>query len=375
MKNNPLLKLRELGQGMWLDFLSRDLLDSGDIVRLIREDGLSGITSNPAIFQKAIGATSTYDAEIKRLARSGLSTSDIYDNLVVHDIQLAADFLRPLFDRLDGKDGFVSLEVSPLLAHDTVATLGEARRLWKLVERPNVFIKVPGTWEGLSAFRELVSEGININVTLLFGVPRYRAFAEAYLDALEVLVSQNRPIARVASVASFFLSRIDVLVDGMLDKMTASGGPDHEKAAALRGEVAIASAKLARAVYQEIIGSERYRNLVAHGARPQRLLWASTGRKNPAYSDLKYVEPLIGSETVNTMPLDTITAYRDHGNPEARLDDGTDEARQTLDRLAEIGIDLNKVAQQLEDEGIQKFVEPFNQLLETIDRKRVAALG
>lgn len=375
MKENPLLKVRELGQGVWLDFLSRDLLDSGEIVRLIREDGLSGITSNPATFQKALAESAAYEEDIKRLARAGKGTAEIYEALAVADIQLAADFLRPLHGRLHGRDGFVSLEVSPYLAHDTVGTIQEARRLWQKVGRPNVLIKVPGTWEGVAAFRELIAGEVNVNVTLLFGLQRYRAIAEAYLDGIEERVAQGLSVDKVSSVASFFLSRIDVLVDGMLDKIAAVGGPEGEKAQGLKGLAATACAKIAYTIYQEIVSTERFQRFTALGCRPQRVLWASTGRKNPAYSDIKYVEPLIGPETVNTMPLDTIVAYRDHGSPESRLEDGVQEAHATLDRLQELGIDMTRVAQELEDDGVAKFIAPYDLMMKTLDQKRLAALG
>jgi transaldolase len=376
MKENPLLRLESLGQSIWLDFLSRGMLVSGELVSLIQEDGLSGVTSNPAIFEKAIAQSSDYDDAIAGLARRGLSAEEIYEELVVEDIRLTADLLRPVYDRREGGDGFVSLEVSPHLAHDSAGTLIEARRLWERVDRPNLFIKVPATWEGLSAIRQLVREGINVNVTLLFGIPRYRAVAEAYLDGLAERAARGLPLERSASVASFFLSRIDVLVDPLLDKLAREKeGRIGQVAASLRGETAIACAKVARQVYGEILAGDRYLALAARGARPQRLLWASTGTKDPSYSDVKYLDSLIGPDTVNTAPLETIAAYRDHGNPEPRLDQGTQEALRLLDRLAELGIDLAAVTQQLEDEGVEKFVKPFDSLMQSLERKRVSALG
>jgi len=288
---------------------------------------------------------------------------------------MTADLLRPAYDRRDGGDGFVSLEVSPHLAHDSAGTLIEARRLWTRVDRPNLFIKVPGTWEGLAAIRQLAAEGINVNVTLLFGLPRYRAVAEAYLDGLAERASRGLPLERVASVASFFLSRIDVLVDPQLEKIAQGGGEKARDAASLVGESAIACAKVAREMYREILAGDRYTALAARGARPQRLLWASTGTKNPAYSDVKYLEPLIGPDTVNTAPLETIAAYRDHGRPALRLEQGTAEAGEVLERLAALGIDLAAVTQQLEDEGVQKFSGPFDSLMAVLERKREAALG
>ena len=375
MKKNPLLQLEALGQSIWLDFLSRGMLVSGELVSLIQEDGVSGVTSNPAIFEKAIAQSSDYDTAIRGLARKGLSVPEIYEELVVEDIRMTADLLRPVYDRREGGDGFVSLEVSPLLAHDTAGTLIEARRLWERVNRPNLFIKVPGTWEGIPAIRQLIGEGLNINVTLLFGLPRYRAVAEAYLDGLAERATRGLPLERVASVASFFLSRIDVLVDPLLEKIAQGGGERSREAAKLQGETAIACAKGARAMYQEILAGDRFTALAARGARAQRLLWASTGTKNPAYSDVKYIEPLIGPDTVNTAPLETIAAYRDHGQPALRLEQGLGEAKAVLDRLAGFGIDLDVVTQKLEDEGVEKFAKPFDSLMQALEQKRVAALG
>lgn len=374
MKENPLLKLEAMGQSIWLDFLSRAMLVSGELVSLIQHDGVSGVTSNPATFEKAIAGSSDYDAAIDEMARQGLSAPEIYQSLVVDDITMTADLLRPVFDRVEGRDGFVSLEVSPLLAHDSAGTLAEARRLWARVDRPNLFIKVPGTWEGLAAIRQLVGEGINVNVTLLFGLTRYRAVAEAYMDGLSERAARGLTLEQVSSVASFFLSRIDVLVDPLLDKIAAGGGRSGQMAASLRGRSAIACAKAARKIYRELLADDRYQALAARGARPQRLLWASTGVKDPSYPDLKYLEPLIGPDTVNTAPLDTIAAYRDHGSPEPRLDEGIPEALQLLDRLSELGIDMNAVSQQLEDEGVEKFTRPFDSLMRSIELKRVAAL-
>jgi transaldolase len=375
MTKNPLLKLAGFGQSIWLDFLSRAMLVSGELVSLIQEDAVSGVTSNPAIFEKAIAGSADYDDAIAKLARQGTSAAEIYETLVVDDIRMTADLLRPVYDRLDGRDGFVSLEVSPHLANDSAGTLLEARRLWERVNRPNLFIKVPGTWEGLPAIRQLIREGINVNVTLLFGIPRYRAVAEAYLDGLSERAARGLPMERVASVASFFLSRIDVLVDPLLLKLAQGGGRNGEVAASFKGETAIASARVARKVYREIVSDDRYLALAARGARPQRVLWASTGTKDPSYSDVKYVEALIGPDTVNTMPLETIAAYRDHGRPAPRLEQGEQEALRVLDRLSELGIDLDAVTQQLEDEGVAKFARPFDSLMRAIEQKRVAALG
>jgi transaldolase len=375
MKDNPLLKLEDYGQSVWLDFISRGLLDSGELRRLIEEDGLGGVTSNPAIFEKAIAESDDYDSAIRGLARAGKSALQIYEGLAVEDIQRTADLFRPHYDRTDGGDGFVSLEVSPRLARDTAGTIAEARRLWAWVDRPNVLIKVPGTREGIPAIRQLISEGININVTLLFGLPRYREVAEAYIDGLAERSSRGLPLRQVASVASFFLSRIDVLVDSLLEQNAAKGGITANHAAALQGEAAIASARTAYQIYKEIFSGDRFRALATRGACRQRVLWASTGTKNPAYSDVKYVEALIGPETVNTIPLETLEAYRDHGNPASRLEEGVDDAQQVLERLPGEGIDLAAVTQQLEDEGVEKFIKPFDMLLESLQKKLTAVEG
>ncbi len=374
MVANPLLQLRDFGQSVWLDYIRRQLITSGELRRLIEDDGLCGVTSNPAIFEKAIAGSHDYDEDIRAMALEGKSVAEIYQNLTVADIRQAAEVFLPLYHKLKGRDGFVSLEVNPHLAHDTEGTIVEARRLWAALEFPNVFIKVPATREGLPAIRQLISEGINVNVTLLFGLPRYESVAEAYIAGLEDRIAAGQPVNRVASVASFFLSRIDVLLDPRLEKIMAAGGPRADEAAALRGQVAIASAKMAYSLYQRIFASERFRRLAAQGARPQRVLWASTGAKNPAYSDVKYVEPLIGPETINTMPLETLHAYRDHGRPASRLEEMLDEAAGVLQRLPALGIDLDQVTQQLEDEGVEKFIKPYDSLMCSLEAKSQAML-
>lgn len=374
MNKNPLLKLENLGQSVWMDFIRRGMISSGELKQLIEEDGLRGVTSNPSIFEKAITGSRDYDDDIRTLALEGKSVDQIYTALTVEDIQRVADLFRPVYDRLDGADGFVSLEVSPHLAHDTARTIADARRLWVAVARPNVMIKVPGTNEGLPAIQQLIGEGINVNITLLFGLPRYRQVAEAYIAGLETFAGQNKPMKSVASVASFFLSRIDTLLDPTLEK---TRGMDKSKAdfvENIHGQVAICSAKAAYRIYKEIFYSERFRKLKEQGARIQRLLWASTSTKNPAYSDLKYVEPLIGPETINTVTLETLAAYRDHGKPASRLNKGGVKAAGTLRRLSEAGIDLDRATQQLEDEGVEKFVKAFDVLLNTLEEKRVAAI-
>jgi transaldolase len=375
MKENPLRGLENLGQSVWMDFIRRGMILSGELRQLIEEDGLKGVTSNPSIFEKAIAESNDYDDAILALARQGKSAGEIYEELTVEDIQMTADLFRPCYDRLDGRDGFVSLEVSPHLAHDTGETIAEAHRLWDRVDRPNVMIKVPATLAGLPAIEHLVGEGINVNVTLLFGLPRYRLVADAYIKGLEKRATRREPLKHSASVASFFLSRIDVMVDPILDKMFAGGGRNAEMASSLKGQVAIASAKVASEIHEEIFSGERFRELHSRGARTQRLLWASTSTKNPEYSDVKYVEALIGPNTVNTMPIETLNAYRDHGEPVPRLDADLQEAHRVLKTLSGLGIDLEEVTQRLEDEGVDKFIRPYDQLMETLRRERTAALA
>ncbi len=369
MKENPLEILNALGQSIWLDYIRRDLIAGGQLRRLIDQDGLRGMTSNPAIFEKAIAESNIYDQNIPEMAPEKKDVKSIYETISQRDVESAADEFRPLYDRTDGKDGYVSLEVNPHLAHDTKGAIEEAHRLWAALNRPNVFIKVPATYDGLHAIQQLISEGINVNVTLLFGLPRYRQVAETYIGGLEARVAQGKPVKHVASVASFFVSRIDSLVDLMLDKHIAEGGSEPELAKRARGQVAIASAKMAYQIYKDVFGSDRFKKLAAQGAQVQRLLWASTSTKNPDYSDVKYIEALIGPDTVNTAPPETIDAYRDHGKPEARLEQDEKEARSVLERLPELGISIDKVTQQLKDEGVRKFVEPFDKLMETLKKK------
>jgi transaldolase len=363
-----------LGQSIWMDFIRRGTISSGELKQLIEEDGLGGVTSNPSIFEKAIAGSHDYDDTIRELALEGRNVDQIYAALTVDDIQRTADLFRPVYDRVDGADGFVSLEVSPYLARDTAKTIADARRLWAAVARPNVMIKVPATLEGLPAIQQLIGEGINVNITLLFGLPRYRQVAEAYIAGLETRAAQGKPLKSVASVASFFLSRIDVLLDPTLEKAMALDKSKADLVTTFHGEVAIFSAKAAYQIYQEFFESERFGKLKAHGARTQRLLWASTSTKNPAYSDLKYVEALIGPETIDTIPLETLAAYRDHGKPAARLTHDAVKASETLRQLGEVGIDLDAITQHLEDEGIQKFVEAFDRLMHTLEQKRAAAV-
>ncbi len=375
MASNPLTALSALGQSIWLDTIGRGLLTSGEFQRLIDEDGLRGVTSNPSIFEKAIVGSEDYDSAIRALAASGQDSAGIYEALVLEDIRRAADLLRPVYDRLEGADGFVSLEVSPRLARDTAASIAEARRLWQAVDRPNLMIKIPATAAGVPAIRQLLSEGINVNVTLLFGLARYREVVEACLGGLEARARAGAPIRGIASVASFFLSRIDTLLDPELEKQTRSGGARAVLARGLHGQVATACARAAYGIYEELFGGERYRALAAAGARTQRLLWASTSTKNPAYSDVKYVEALVYPTTINTLPLETIAAYRDHGRPQPPPERAIPEARELLERLPELGIDLEAAARRLEEGGVAKFVAALDQLLGVLERKRSAVLG
>lgn len=372
MNTNPLLVLESYGQSIWLDYLRRNSLDNGEFKQWIEQDGAGGLTSNPSIFEKAIAGSRDYDNAIRALALEGQGINEIYQILTLEDIRHAADLFRPTYDRLEGADGFVSHEVSPGLAHDTAGTIAEARQLWAAVNRPNLFIKVPATREGLPAIQQLLGEGINVNITLLFGLPRYREVLEAYLAGLEVLAAAGQPLNRIASVASFFLSRIDVLLDPLLEKLRSEPGAVAGIAASLPGQVAIASAKVAYDIYKEMIAGDRYRKLAQMGARPQRLLWASTGTKNPDYSDVKYVEPLIGPDTINTVSVETLNAYRDHGKPAASLEQGKQAAYQVLEGLHQVGIDLDAVTQQLEDEGVAKFNKALEQSLASLSEKLAA---
>ncbi len=367
---NPLQQLTTFGQSISLDLLGRNLLQSGDLQRMITEDAVTSVTSNPAIFEKSILEGDFYEADLK--AHAGKSVDDAYLALVTKDILDAAKLLRPIYDQTHGRDGFVSLEVSPHSALDADATITEARQLWKQLDQPNVYVKIPGTEPGLKAIQTALSEGININVTLLFSLDRYRAVTDAYLSGLEAHLAAGHKIGHISSVASFFLSRIDLAVDPLLEKIIAEGGEKAAQAQALVGEIAIASAQQAYVIWQEVFSSERFKKLEAQGAQKQRLLWASTGTKNKAYSDVKYVEALIGPDTVNTIPLETLIAYRDHGQPAARLTEGLADAQRKLDALAALGIDLHKITTDLETEGIDKFVQPFKKLYAALATKLAA---
>ena len=362
MNQSPIKSLLRFGQSPWLDFIERELVRSGELARMIDRWGIRGVTTNPAIFEKAITASPHYDEQIEQLATEGGTAADIYQALVLEDVREAADILLEVYTSTDGTDGFVSIEVSPRLVHDTTGTVSEAMMFWRALDRPNIMIKVPGTDEGLAATRELTARGINVNVTLLFSVDRYPKVIDAYLSGIENAAAAGRPITRIASVASFFLSRIDTMVDPLVDRIIEEGASEAGKAHRLKGEIAIASARCAYMHYRDTIDSARFQSLAKRGARPQRLLWASTGTKNAAYSDIKYVEPLVGADTVNTMPLETLRAYDDHGNPAARLGERDEQAPEVLAALSSIGIDPSSIATRLLEEGIVKFEEPFDRL-------------
>jgi len=366
---NPLKKLESLSQSLWLDYIRSDLIASGELKRLIDEDGLRGMTSNPAIFEKAIAESTLYDQDVQELAIKTRDANSIYETLSQRDVQNAADEFRPVYERTTGKDGYVSLEVNPHLAHDSKGTLEEARRLWTALDRPNVFIKVPATSEGLLAIEQLISEGINVNVTLLFGLPRYIQVVEAYSAGLEARVDQGKSVEHIASVASFFLSRIDALVDPIVKKQFVPENRNSKKAKKIYGQVAISSAKAAYKIYKERFSNSRFRLLLDKGANVQRLLWASTSTKNPDYSDIKYIEQIIGPNTVNTVPLGTLNAYRDHGDPQLRLERDIPGAVEIMAKLTELGISIDLLTQQLEDEGVKKFIKPFDNLMDSLRKK------
>lgn len=372
MSSNPLVQLHEYGQSVWLDQISRSLITSGELKRLIAEDGLRGMTSNPTIFQKAIGNGQDYAEHIKQLVRSGGSISQLYEGLVIQDIGAAADVFRPLYDSEDGSDGFVSLEVSPLLANDTQATIKEAKELWGRLNRPNVMIKVPATPAGLPAIEELIAVGLNINVTLIFAVEVYEKVAEAYIRGLERRANAGQPVDHIASVASFFVSRIDTAVDKQLEQklQQATDPAQKQRIESLLGKAAIANAKLAYESFRRIFSGERWNRLKLKGARVQRPLWASTSTKNPKYRDTLYVEELIGSDTVNTVPMNTLEDFRDHGVVKPTLESGLQEAHQVFAELKQAGIDMQAVTRKLTEDGVASFAESFNGLIEVIKTRR-----
>lgn len=368
---NPLLELQKQGQSVWLDYIRRDLITSGELKRLIDEDGLRGITSNPSIFEKAIAGSTDYAGFLDQLRAEGLSSGDMYERIAVRDIQDSADLLVPVYKATNKHDGYVSLEVSPTLARDTKGTIEEARRLWKTVARPNIMIKVPGTPEGVPAVRQLTSEGININITLLFAQEAYIKVADAYIEGLEAAQKAGIDISGIASVASFFVSRIDTLVDSMIDERLKTAAPqEQELLRSVHGKVAIANAKQAYRSYQQMIAGPRWKALAAKGAQVQRLLWASTSTKNPKYRDVLYIEELIGPDTVNTIPPATIEAFRDHGVVRRTLDADLEAADETMANLEKAGISMQKVTNQLLDDAIKLFADAFQKLLSVVEQKK-----
>lgn len=367
-QQNPLKQLAEYGQSPWLDYIRRDLFTTGELKRLIDEDGLKGMTSNPAIFEKAIGSEHYKDALVE-YADDGLSAIEVYEKVAIEDIQTAADALAGVYEATNKRDGYVSLEVSPALADDSEGTLEEARRLWKTVDRPNLMVKVPATAVGFDVIKQLISEGININVTLLFSQDAYAKVAEAYVAGLEKRAEAGEDLSAVASVASFFVSRIDTLIDSEIDeKLKDASGEDKELLENLRGKVAIANAKLAYKKYEEVFSGDRWEKLAEKGAQTQRVLWASTGTKNKEYSDVLYIEELIGKDTVNTIPPATWDAFRDHGKLRTSLTENVEESEKTLANLEKAGISLEKATDQLLVDAVRLFVEPFDKMIAAVGK-------
>lgn len=374
MKTNPLTELHKYGQSVWFDQMRRSLLTGGELKRMIDEDDLRGVTSNPTIFEKAIGGSTDYDEALGQLAREGASVSDIYEALVVDDIGRAADLFLPVYRKTEGVDGYISLEVSPALAHDTEGTIASVKSLFARLSRPNVMIKIPATPGGLPAIEEAIAAGVNVNVTLIFAQDVYADVAEAYIRGLERRMGAGQPVDRIASVASFFVSRIDTAVDKQLEERIREAKTENERAGleSLLGKTAIANAKMAYQKYKEMFEGERFASLRTQGARPQRQLWASTGTKNPKFSDVLYVESLIGPETVNTVPPETLNAFRDHGRVRPTLEEGIEEARTALRQLTEVGISLETVTTKLTAEGVGSFAESFDKLVAVIKQRRDA---
>jgi transaldolase/transaldolase/glucose-6-phosphate isomerase len=364
---NPLVRLGELGQSPWYDYITRDLVTTGELDRLIADDGLRGMTSNPTIFEKAIAGSRLYDDEIRTLADAGRSTQEIFEQLAVADVRAACDAFAGVYDATGGADGLVSLEVSPALAHDTDATIHEAERLWRALDRPNAMIKIPGTKAGLPAITHCTATGISVNVTLLFSVERYGEVIEAFLEGLDRRLAARAPLRGIASVASFFVSRVDGKVDPLLDEV----GDPHR----LRGRIAIANACAAYRLFEWSLGTPRWEALSRAGARPQRPLWASTSTKDPAYPDVHYVEALVAPRTVNTLPPETFAAYRDHGRPAVRIQDGVAAAPVELQQLAALGIDLPAITAELEADGVAKFAASYASLLAGLEAKAGLLVG
>ncbi len=366
--------LEGFGQAVWLDFVDRKFLEAGGLQKLVDEDGLTGVTSNPSIFEKAMGHGDAYDSTLAEYDKqhAGAATIDRYEHLAIQDIKAAAETLKPVYDKLDAKDGYVSLEVSPYISDDTDATIAEAKKLWGMVDRPNLMIKIPGTLAGGPAISSTIASGINVNVTLLFALDAYIRVAEAYAAGLEERVKQGQPIDKIASVASFFVSRIDSSIDKEIDTRLEKGDADAEALKAVRGKVAIANAKMAYQWYLDFLKSDRWQALAAKGAQPQRLLWASTGVKDPSYPDTLYIDTLIGKDTVNTMPPKTMDAFRDHGTAAETITQDVEGAKHTLAEAERLGLDLNGVTGKLVEEGVASFVKAFDDLLGSIAKKQPA---
>jgi transaldolase/glucose-6-phosphate isomerase len=373
---NPLKVLHEYGQSVWLDYMRRSFITSGDLQRLIREDGLQGVTSNPAIFEKAIAGSADYQDLLAAAESQRLDAGALYEKIAVRDIQDAADLLRPVYEQTQRRDGYVSLEVSPLLAHNTQGTIAEARRLWTAVGRDNLMVKVPATPEGIPAIKRLIHEGINVNVTLLFSQAVYEQVATAYIAGLEERAAQGGDVSHVASVASFFISRIDTAVDDVITAKlkTTSGAQPQALLRSLLGKVAIANARMTYQGYQDLFRSPRWQALTHKGAQTQRLLWASTSTKNPNYRDVMYVEELIGPDTVNTLPPATFDAFRDHGRPRASLTENLAEAADTMKRLSQVGISMQDITDSLLEDGVRQFAEAFDKVLQATTRKEKASI-
>ncbi len=366
--------LEGFGQAVWLDFVDRKFLEAGGLQKLVDEDGLTGVTSNPSIFEKAMGHGDAYDSTLAEYDKqhAGAATIDRYEHLAIQDIKAAAETLKPVYDKLDAKDGYVSLEVSPYISDDTDATIAEAKKLWGMVDRPNLMIKIPGTLAGGPAISSTIASGINVNVTLLFALDAYIRVAEAYAAGLEERVKQGQPIDKIASVASFFVSRIDSSIDKEIDARLEKGDAEAQALKAVRGKVAIANAKMAYQWYLDFLESDRWQALAAKGAQPQRLLWASTGVKDPSYPDTLYIDTLIGKDTVNTMPPKTMDAFRDHGTAAETITQDVEGAKRTLAEAERLGLDLNGVTGKLVEEGVASFVKAFDDLLGSIAKKQPA---
>lgn len=369
-KENKVKQLVKEGQSIWQDDISRQMIQDGELQRSIEEIGIRGVTSNPTIFQKAIAAGDVYDEEIANLLKQGMQPAEVFQTVAVRDIQDACDIFRPLYDETGGEDGYVSIEVLPSLARDAEGTLENARVLWNAIDRPNLMVKVPGTDEGVSAIRTLLTEGININITLLFSLANYERVARAYIEALTKRHENGLPINQLASVASFFVSRVDTLADKLLDEKLASGEGDPELIKSLKGKVAVANAVMAYEKFEELFGSDEFKPLADAGAMVQRPLWASTGTKNPEYSDVLYVDSLIGPHTVNTAPPKTIEAFLDHGTVKRTVDNDYAGAHKVLDDLHKVGLDIDQITRQLEEEGIETFMSSYDALLEGVESKR-----